>query len=130
TTTADITAVALTAHVTASNKVYDGSPAAPTATCSLAGLVNGDAVTGAGTATFDSALVGNGKTVTLAGITLSGAAKDNYTLAATTATTTADITAVTLTPHVTATNKVYDGSPAAPTATCSLTGLVNGDAVT
>ena len=50
--------------------------------------------------------------------TLSGAAAGNYTLASTTATTTANITAVTLTPTVTAANKVYDGTTAA-TASCA-----------
>ena len=54
--------------------------------------------------------VGTGKTVTATGLTLTGAAAGNYTLAATTATTTADITAVALTASVTAANKVYDGT--------------------
>ena len=34
-----------------------------------------------GTATFDTARVGTGKTVTVSGLTLSGAAAGNYTLA-------------------------------------------------
>ena len=82
--------------MTAANKVYDGTTAA-TATCSLTGVVGSDVVTCSGTATFDTASVGTGKTVTVTGITLSGAAAGNYTLASTTATTTANITAVTLT---------------------------------
>ena len=69
-------------------------------------------MTCSGTATFDTASVGTGKTVTVSGITLSGAAAGNYTLASPTATTTANITAVALTPSVTAANKVYDGTTA------------------
>src|SRR6188768_3060429 len=128
TTTASITAVSLTATVTAANKPYDGTNAA-TSTCALAGVVGPDVVTCAGTATFDTALVGTGKTVTVTGITLSGAAAGNYTLAATTATTTANITAVALTASVTAANKIYDGTTAA-TSTCSLSGVVGTDVVT
>ena len=52
--------------------------------------MGGDAVTlQRGTATFDTASVGTGKTVTVDGLTLGGAAAGNYTLASTTATTTA-----------------------------------------
>ena len=58
---------------------------------------------------FDSAAVGTGKTVTVTGLTLSGAAAGNYALASTTATTTAAITAKTLTPSLVAASKPYDG---------------------
>jgi len=51
-----------------------------TASCTLTGIVGADVVTCAGTATFDTAQVGTGKTVTVSGITLSGAAAENYTL--------------------------------------------------
>src|SRR5204863_4125243 len=88
TTTANLTALALTATVTAANKIYDGTTSA-TSTCALTGIVGTDAVTCAGAATFDTALVGTGKTVTVTGIALSGAAAGNYALATTTATTTA-----------------------------------------
>ena len=54
-----------------------------------------------GTATFATASVGAGKTVTASGLTLTGAAAGNYTLSTTTATTTAAITAALLTPTVT-----------------------------
>src|SRR5207247_1218549 len=87
---ADITAVPVTATVTAANKVYDGTTAA-TATCTLTGVLSGGTVTcSAAGATFASAAVGTGQTVTVTGITLSGAAASNYTLASPTAT--ADIT--------------------------------------
>src|SRR5204863_26736 len=128
TTTANITAVALTPTVTAANKIYNGTTAA-ISTCALAGIVGSDAVSCAGTATFDTALVGTGKPVTVSGIVLSGGAAGNYTLASTTATTTANITAVALTPTVTAANKTYDGTTAAIT-TCALIGVVGSDVVT
>jgi len=51
---------ALTATVTAANKVYDRTTAA-TATCTLTGVVGTDVVTCAGTATFDTALVGTAR---------------------------------------------------------------------
>ena len=76
----------------------------------MSGALGGDVVACAGTATFDTASVGTGKTVTASGLTLTGAAAANYVLSSTTATTTAAITALTVTPVVTAANKVYDGT--------------------
>jgi hypothetical protein len=125
-----ITAKALTGSFTANNKVYDGTTAATVATRSLTGVVAGDTVTlTGGTATFDSATVGNGKTVTLTGATLTGTHAANYTLSSV-STTTANITAKALTGSFTASNKVYDGTTAATVATRSLTGVVSGDTVT
>ena len=69
----------MTAAVTAANKVYDGTTAA-TASCTLTGAIGADVVTCSGNATFNTAGVAAGKTVTVAGITLSGAAAGNYTL--------------------------------------------------
>src|SRR6185369_6016538 len=128
TTTANITAAALTSAITATNKTYDGTSAAAIA-CTLTGVVSGDVVTCSGTGSFDTAAVGSGKTVTANGLSLSGAASSNYALSATTATTTANITAATLTPAITATNKVYDATASAAIA-CTLTGVVSGDIVT
>src|SRR5204862_4856906 len=102
---------------------------ATTSICALTGVVGTDVVTCAGIATFDTALVGTGKTVTVSGIALSGAAAGNYALATTTATTTANITAVALTATVTAASKVYDGTTAAA-STCALTGVRESDVVT
>src|SRR5207249_8062156 len=116
------TAVTVTATVTIAGKPYDGTTNAALASCTLTGVIGGDVVTCTGTATFDTASVGTGKTVTVSGLTLSDAAAGNYTLASTTATTTAAITAVPLTATVTAATKSYDGTTAA-TATCALTGL-------
>jgi fibronectin type 3 domain-containing protein len=118
-----------TLHVTATgvNKTYDGTIAA---TVTLGDdRVNSDAIiTAYTTAAFTAKNVGTGVTVNVSGISLSGTAAGNYTLAATTTTTTANITQRTL--HVTATgqNKSYDGGTS---ATVSLADdRVTGDAFT
>ena len=126
-TTADITPKTLTVSETASNKVYDGNT---TATVSLSDdRVAGDVLTASfSDANFDTKNVGTNKTVTVTGISISGTDAANYTLASSTATTTADITARTLTVSATASNKVYDGNT---TATVSLSDdRVAGDVVT
>ena len=92
---ATITALALTVTgVTANNKVYDGTTTATVNTGSavLVGVISGDTVTlnttGAA-GTFSSASAGLGKTVTISGLTISGADAGNYSL--TQPTTTANI---------------------------------------
>src|SRR6185503_16989999 len=90
--------------------------------------IGGDVVACAGTGSFDTAAVGTAKTVTSSNLALSGAAASNYVLSATTATTTANITAATLTPAITATNKIYDGTSSAAIS-CTVTGVVGGDVV-
>jgi hypothetical protein len=129
-TTADITAKALTITASEVNKVYDASTAA---------VVNlgdnrilGDVLTtGYTTASFADKNVGTGKAVNVAGISLTGADSTNYTFN-TTAVTAADITVKALTvAGITAANKVYDGMTAATinTAGASYTGLIAGDSV-
>ena len=83
----------LVASIIASNKNYNGTAAATISSCSLSGVVGSDDVscTG-GTATFDNANAGTGKTVTAAGLSLTGADAGNYT-ANSTATTVANIIA-------------------------------------
>ena len=115
--------------VTAANKTYDRSTTATVTSCTVTGAVGGDVVACTGTAAFDTALVGTGKTVTAIGLTLTGAAAGNYALATTTATTTAAITARTVTPVATAANKIYDGTTAATLTSCTLTGALGGDVV-
>src|SRR5258705_741981 len=130
TTTASITTATLTATVTAASKTYDGT-GATTATCAIgAGVISPDVVScTTGAASFDSKLVGAGKTVTVSGLTLGGADAGNYTLASSTATTTAAITAATLTATVTAASKTYDGT-GATTATCAISaGVISPDVV-
>jgi hypothetical protein len=94
TATAAITSKTVTPNVTVYSKVYDGNNSATIATRTLAGAVGGDdvALTG-GTATFDTANIGNNKTVTVTGLDLSGSSKGNYSLSSANLTTIASITA-------------------------------------
>jgi alpha-tubulin suppressor-like RCC1 family protein len=109
-TAADITALEITGSITVANKVYDAGTAASVIGYSLAGAISGDDVQYVGgTATFADKNVGTGKPVTATGLSLSGADAGNYTVNST-AMTTADITARSLTVTAAASNKVYDGS--------------------
>lgn len=82
----------VTPSVAVADKTYDGTTSATISGRSLAGVITGDAVIlSGGTAAFDNAAVGNDKTVTVTGLTLTGANAGNYALSATTVTTTADI---------------------------------------
>ena len=109
------------------NKVYDGLAGA---TVTLTdNRVSGDALTLAYTAaSFANENVGTGKTVSVSGISLSGTDAGNYTFN-TTASTTADITALGLTGHFTADNKVYDRYTSANVLTRTLTGVIGADDV-
>jgi hypothetical protein len=136
-TTANITAKNLTVSgVTASNKPYDGNTTATLnlGSAALVGVVAGDTITlntASATGTFASKNVATNITVTVAGLTISGAQLANYTL--TQPTTTANITQKALTVSgVTATNKPYDGNTTATinTAGAALVGVVSGDTVT
>src|SRR5207245_978806 len=119
-TTADIAALGITGSITASSKTYDGSGAATILSRTLAGVLGTDAVSYAGgTATFGNKNVGTGKTVTGTGLSLAGADAGNYTVNST-ATTTADITALGITGSITANGKTYDANTAATIATRSL----------
>jgi hypothetical protein len=126
-TTANITARDLTVTAHGVNKQYDGNT---TATVTLSDdRVSGDSLTDNYTsATFADKNVANGKTVSVSGISISGTDVANYHLLNTTASTTADITARTLTISATGVNKVYDGTTA---ATVSLSdGRIPGDVFT
>jgi hypothetical protein len=111
TASANITARPLTVSATGVNKVYDGTTAA---TVTLGDdRVSGDVFTDSyTTATFADKNVGTGKTVSVSGISISGADAGNYTVN-TTASTAADITGRALTVSATGVNKVYDGTTAA-----------------
>jgi len=116
--------------VTASDKVYDGNTTATIASYSVATKVGSDVVNATGgTATFDTKNVGTGKTVTVTGLTLTGADAANYSLTSTTATATAAITALPLTATVTASDKVYDGNTTATIASYSVATKVGSDVV-
>ncbi len=134
TAAADITAKALTVTgVTASNKVYDGNTVAAlgTGSAAFAGVIGGDTVTldaSGATGAFADKNIGTAKTVSVAGIAATGADGSNYSV--TQPTTTADITAKSLTPSFTANNKVYDGNTSATIATRSVTGVVGSENAT
>ena len=84
-----------------------------------------------GEANFDTKNTGTGKTVTATTLSLSGANAGNYVLASgASATSTANITAVQLTPHITANNKPYDGSTTATLSAQWVTGMITGETVT
>lgn len=128
----------ITASLTGSvSKVYDTATTATLASSnySLSGLYGMDAVTvGTTSGTYDTKDVGSGKTVTVTGMTLSGAKAGNYVLPSTTAAgTIGDITPATLTiTGVTANNKVYDATTAATlnSTLAALSGVLGSDTVT
>jgi filamentous hemagglutinin family protein len=126
-TVADITARALTATYTASDKTYDGTTAA-TVSGSSPDLVAGDVLSFSQSAAFRDRNVGVAKPVDVTGIALTGTDALNYMLASTTAGTVADITARALTPAFTASDKTYDGSTAA-TVSGSSSDVIAGDLV-
>src|SRR6266545_3576027 len=129
---ADIAPKSVTPHVTANNRVYDGTTAATLSGQTPAGVLATDAsdvslmVTAAN---FDTKNVGTGRTVTATGLSLSGSASGNYALSSTSTTTTANVTAKHITGSFTASDKVYDGSTSATVLTRSLNGTNAGDAV-
>lgn len=117
--------------VISANKEYDGTVLAQVSGGSLQGVINGDNLSfTSGAASFQNRNVGNNKTVSFTGFTLTGADANNYTLSAQPASTTAHITPkpVTLT-GVTSANKEYDGTVSAHVSGGALQGLVIGDNV-
>ncbi|HWW04671.1 YDG domain-containing protein [Collimonas sp.] len=122
TTTADITPLAITAVATGASKTYDGNTLAGV---TLSGGLAGDAVTFSDTsANFADKNAGAGKTVSVAGVTASGADAGNYMVSSTT-TTTANITPATLTYNAAPASIVAGQTPSGLTGT--LSGLVTGD---
>jgi hypothetical protein len=128
-TTANVNAISVTASVTAAGKSYDGTTAATITGCTLSGVLPAEAanVTCAGTGSFADANIGASKTVT-ATVSLGGSAAGNYALSSNTPTTTATITAITVTASVSAANKTYDGTNLAAITACTLSGVIPGDA--
>ena len=101
--------------MTASDKAFDGNANASITSCSLAGVLAGDAANvhcaAAGPNTFSDANVGSNKTVTATNIGLNGGASGNYALTSTSATTTASITGVSATIALVNNTYLYDGVP-------------------
>jgi len=120
---ADITAKAIAVAATGVNKVYDGTTASG-ATLGSTGLASGDKVTfSASTNTFDTKDVGDGKLVSLTGITASGADAANYTLSNTAATTHANVTPYII--SLTGT-RTYDQTTSVAASLFGTNGVVNG----
>jgi filamentous hemagglutinin family protein len=124
---------ALTAAMSASNKVYDGGVTAAV-TGSSTHIVAGDKVSFANTsATFNNKNAGTGKTVSVTGISISGDDAGNYALQNTTASTTAAITPKAITLTAGSVSKTYDGGLIYATQVADLTTLTNqlisGDSV-
>jgi trimeric autotransporter adhesin len=115
-TTGSVTPQTLTATLTASNKVYDQTTAATATIGGFIGLVGSETVTATGTSTFNNKNVGTGKTVTVNSVVLAngtnGGVASNYSLA-NGFTTTANITAKSLSVTAAANNKAYDGTATA-----------------
>ena len=105
-TTADITKAALAVNATGINKVYDTLNSG-TVTLSDNHLGSDSLNLSYGGASFADKNVGTGKTLSVAGINVTGTDAGNYTFN-TTASTTADITRKALTVAATGINKVYD----------------------
>ena len=125
-TTGNITPKTLTVNASGNHKVYDGKV---NATVNVTdNRIAGDVINVQYTnATFADKNVGTAKEVTVNGIQVSGTDAANYTVNSTTSTT-ANISAKSLTVSATANNKVYDGGF---TATVNLTDdRVTGDQLT
>jgi len=135
TDTSAITAKGLTVTgVTAGNKTYDGNTVASLSTggATLVGVVGTEAVSpnSVGAAgIFANRNIGTW-TVTVSGLTLSGADKGNYTLAQPTTTATIGAKGLTVT-GFTADDKPYDGTTSAVVSSWgSLSGVVGSETVT
>jgi hypothetical protein len=128
--TMTVNAASVTAIVTATSKLYDGTSTA-TISCSLTGVFpidSGKVTCSAASAAFVSSNASSTpQTVTATGITLGGNSMSNYQLASTSATTTATINPFQVTASVTAASKLYDGTSTATITGCSLTGVLAGD---
>ena len=126
TTVADITARALHVDYLGVAKTYDGAVTASVATTDDRAL--GDVLTINRTAAFSDKNAGNGKLVTVSGVSLGGADGGNYTVH-TSGSTSADITPRTLNVGFgTAVSKQYDGTTVANVGTVT-DDRISGDAL-
>ncbi|MDF3980694.1 YDG domain-containing protein [Luteibacter sp. PPL554] len=120
---ATVNPLAITVTATAANKVYDTGTGATLTSLGSSGVLGGDVVSfAAGGSTFGDANAANGKTVTVTGITASGADAANYTINTTT-TAFANITPVVLN---LAGTRVYDGTTSASASLFGSNGLLSG----
>ena len=127
-TTGVITARALTVTATGVNKVYDGTTVA-TVTLSDNRVAGDVLTTSYASASFADTNVGIGKAVSVSGISITGTDAGNYTFN-TTASTTADITAVPLTITASSAPKTYGAAVTFAGTEFTASGLVGSDNVT
>ena len=125
-------ALSLTAgSLTANDKVYDGTVEVNvnTGTASFSGSISGDDLTVASaTGAFADKNAGTDKSVTITGLSLGGTDAGNYTLANTTASTTASIGQKAITVSgITAADKTYDATTTATVDATGATGWIKGD---
>ncbi len=123
-----VTPKALTITATATGKTYDASDAATTALASNQ-LQNDVVQLNSTSSVFNNKNAGIGKTVTVSGLSITGADAANYTLSNTTATASATIAAKALTASFTAADKIYNGNTTA-TVTGASSDIIAGDTVT
>lgn len=115
--------------LTVADKVYDGSTSATLSTsgASLSGVLGGDSVTldtSGASATFTTADAGTGKSVTVTGLALSGAAATNYSLTQPSGIT-GNISRATAGVTITNLAQTYNGSAKTVSVTTSPTGLAS-----
>jgi hypothetical protein len=111
-------AISAITGITAANKVYDGTTAATlnSSGATFTGKISGDVLNVAtANGVFANKTAANGKAVAITGLSLGGDDADNYLLASSTASTTADIARAPISAitGITAENKVEDGTTAA-----------------
>ncbi len=127
-TTSEITSRDVAGTFTANDKVYDGDVDATVLTQSLIGVLVADQAEvslSGGSASFSDRHVGDGKTVTASGMTLSGAEAGNYNLTSV-AITTANITPLAITGNFTVeASKEYDGNTLATVTGRTLNNIQN-----
>jgi hypothetical protein len=127
TTTANIAEATLTVSgATAANKTYDGTTTASVSGGTLGGVVSGDSVSLSQTGSFADKNAGAGKTVTET-FGISGTDAGNYVLASSTATTTANITAASLTVTANDASKTANGIAWSGGNGVTYTGFINGE---
>ena len=115
-----------TVSAAADNKTYDGSTTT-TVHLSISGVASGDDVqTNVGSANFSDKNVGTGKSVSLTGLTLSGADAGNYVLNDQSGTN-ASIIPLSIDVTVSAGDKVYDGTTTAMATVTPIGTLGNDD---
>jgi filamentous hemagglutinin family protein len=121
--TASITGKTISVTATGKNRAYDGT-VLDAVTLSSSGVISGDAIGFTdSSATFADANVGTAKTVSVSGISATGASAGNYILSNSTATTTADITPKVL--NLTG-SRQYDANTDAAATLFGLNGVLNG----